>query len=625
MKPYGRSLSDFGSLWPAERQLLEHCKAGTEAKVGLKLPVELSNSNRVRAEFIRFLALGGDEQAPVHEHGVQLRGAYVEGRLNLQSTVVPMALWLRFCAFERPLVLTDATLSNSLLLYGSSLKGVEASRLKIVGVLSLKKVTSVGKVNLDGGDIKGQITLSEASLDGKGSWALSAENMVCQGSLHLGGVKTNGMISLLAARIGGEIACDEACFSVSEGPAFSADRAIVDGSVFMRNGFSAKGCVRFLGAKVHGQFNCLGGQFDGGGADALRMDGAFVGGSLFLGRGFKATGTVVLRGVVLKGDLVIRDAGQITELKAQRINIDGSLILRNLVDPIGKASFTGGRAGSLNDDSKSWGDDLDINGFVYNFIHVSEQMSTGDRLNWLDKQRAPSIKPSQLPEFYPQPWRQLQKVLDEMGHAEEARQVGIAFEDRLRDKGLIGQSPTHWPEPLRNGYRCLMVFLHWMYRPLSGYGYRPMLLLPWFLGVWLLCAAFYWWAADHKAIFAPSDPLVFQNASYKHCSPPLEPTGNEPAGSANWYLCDALPQEYTAFSPIAFSLDLLLPLVNLHQEDDWAPVIETPKANILEEFFSFFTSAKRWVRFVMWFEILAGWGFSLLFVAVVSGLARRKE
>ncbi|MCV4268894.1 membrane-associated oxidoreductase [Pseudomonas capsici] len=625
MKPYGRSLTDFGSLWPAELQLLEHCKVGTEAKVGLKLPLEPSDSNRVRAEFIRFLALGGDEQAPVHEHGVQLRGAYVEGKLNLQSTTVPVALLLRFCAFERLLGLMDASLSNSLLLYGSSFKGVDAARVKIAGVLSLKKVISVGRVNLDGADIKGQITFSEASLDGKGGWALSAENIVCQGSLHLGGVKTNGMISLLASRIGGGITCDRACFSVSEGPAFAADRTIVDGSVFMRDGFLAKGGVRFLGAKVHGQFNCIGGEFEGGKSDALAMDGAFVGGSLFLGRGFKARGAVALRGVVLKGDLVIREAEQVTELKAQRINIEGSLILRNLVAPIGKASFTGARAGALSDDSKSWGDDLDINGFVYNFIHINEQTSISDRLHWLDKQRVPSTKPGQLPEFYPQPWRQLQKVLNEMGHVEEARQVGVTFEDRLREKGLVGQSPAHWPEPMRNAYRRLMVFLHWVYRPLGGYGYRPMLLLPWFLGVWLLCAAVYWWAADQKAIFAPSDPLVFQNASYKHCSPPLEPTGNEPAGTGNWYLCDALPQEYTAFSPIAFSLDLLLPLVNLHQEDDWAPVIDTPKANALDEFFSFFTSPKRWVRFVMWLEIIFGWIFSLLFVAVVSGQAQRKE
>jgi hypothetical protein len=625
MKPYGRSLSDFGLLWPAERQLLEHCEAGTEARVGGGNPVEATRDNRVRAEFIRFLALGGDEQAPVHEQGVQLTGAYVSGSLNLQSAVVPVLLALRLCTFERTVVLTRASLGNSLLLYGSNIKGLEADHVKVGGILSLMRVVSIGTINLHGAVIEGQITCENAHLDGHGDWALSASSAICHGSLHLRGADIKDGIRLVSMQIGGKFDCQKASITAGNGACLRADNITVRSSVNMSEGFTARGGVYLLGAKIGGQLACFASEFVADGECSLSLDSACIGGSLFFGRGFKATGWLAMINLQLQGDLVIRDAGFIAELRASRISIGGTLFLRGATSPLGKISLGGGRAGSLNDDSKSWGDELDINGFVYNFVHVNKQMPIADRLDWLDKQRVPKPKPGQLPEFYPQPWRQLQKVLDEMGHAEEARQVGIAFEHRLRKKGLVGQSPTRWPTPLRFLYRRLMVSLHWIYGPLSGYGYRPMLLLPWFLGVWLSCAALYWWAADHEAIFAPSDPLVFQNPGYKHCSPPLEPTGNEPAGIGNWYLCDALPQEYTAFSPIAFSLDLLLPLVNLHQEDDWAPVIETPKADAVDEFFSFFTSAKRWVRFVMWFEILAGWGFSLLFVAVVSGLARRKE
>ncbi|MBX8483731.1 membrane-associated oxidoreductase [Pseudomonas cichorii] len=462
-------------------------------------------------------------------------------------------------------------------------------------------------------------------MDGAGDWALNTDGATCGNSLYLDRIEAKGGINLIAMQIGGDLGCNGARIENDQGPALRADRIDVQGDIFLRRGFSALGSVRFLGARISRQFNCTGGCFDGNGGEAISMDGAVVGGSLFLRYEFTAKGRVVLHSLQLQGDLDIDSAKSITEIYAPRIILGGSLILRKLETPPDKISFQGGRAGSLNDDKESWGKKINLNGFVYGFIHVNGQMKIEDRLEWLDKQVTPKPKKDELPEFYPQPWRQLQKVLEEMGHAEDARQVGIKFEDELRNKGLIGQSPKRWPEPLRRCYRRLMIILHAMYGPLSGYGYRPMLLLPWFLGVWLSCAAFYWWAASHQAIFAPSDPLVFQNPAYKECSPPLSPTGNEPAGTANWYLCDVLPQEYTAFSPIAFSLDLLLPLVNLHQEDDWAPVIETPKANVFEEFFSFFTSAKRWVRFVMWFEILAGWGFSLLFVAVVSGLARRKE
>ncbi|MCV4342472.1 membrane-associated oxidoreductase [Pseudomonas capsici] len=625
MKPSGRSLSDFGQLLPAEQLLLKCCRNGTVAEVGAGVPEEKTTDNQVRASFIRFLALGGDERAIVHEHGVQLRGAFITGTLSFRNLDVPLPVSLRWCDFEAALVLEDTRLKNTLFLRGSRLKGIQGFRLRAEGALLLTDIVSSGAISFQDAQIQGQISLSNSRLDGAGSWALSTDGSTCRNSLYLRGIEAKGGLNLIAMQIGGGLECDGARIESDHNPALRADRINVQGSVFLRDGFSASGSVRFPGARISGQFDCSTGGFDSNEDYVLSMYGAIVGGSVFMRSGFAAKGRVVLHSLQVQVDLDLDQAKYITEIDAPRIAIGGALILRKLETPPDKVFFQGGRVGSLNDDKESWGKKINLNGFVYGFIQVNEQMRIEDRLSWLDKQHIPKPTEGQLPEFYPQPWRQLQKVLEEMGHAEDARQVGIEFERRLRKKGLIGQSPKRWPEFWRRCYRRLMTTLHAMYGPLSGYGYRPMLLLPWFLGVWLSCAAFYWWAASHQAIFAPSDPLVFQNPAYKECSPPLSPTGNEPTGTANWYLCDALPQEYTAFSPVAFSLDLLLPLVNLHQEDDWAPVIETPKANVIAEMLGFFTSPKRWVRFVMWFEILAGWGFSLLFVAVVSGLARRKE
>nr|WP_260406689.1 membrane-associated oxidoreductase [Pseudomonas cichorii] len=618
-------MSDFLPLLPAEQLLLKCCREGAVAEVESSVPEEKTTDNQVRASFIRFLALGGDEQAIVHEQGIQLRAACITGMLDLRNLDLSLPLSLQWCDFEAALILEDARLMNTLFLRGSRLKGIQGARLRAEGALLLTEIVSSAGVNIKNAQVQGQIALSNSKLDGAGDWALTTDGATCGNSLYLNRVEAKGGINLIAMRIGGDLGCNGARIENDQGPALRADRINVQGDVFLRHGFSAIGSVRFLGARISRQFDCTGGCFDGNGGDSIRMDGAVAGGSLFLNDGFTAKGNVVLHSLQLQGDMVIDGAKYITEIRAPRVTVGGSLILRKMETPPERVSFLGGRVGSLNDDKESWGERVNLNGFVYGFIHVNEQMRIEERLAWLDKQYVPKPKEGLLPEFYPQPWRQLQKVLEEMGHAEDARQVGIKFEEQLRKKGLIGQSPKRWPEPLRICYRRLMVILHAMYGPLSGYGYRPMLLLPWFLGVWLSCAGFYWWAASHQAIFAPSDPLVFQNPDYKECSPPLSPTGNEPPGTANWYLCDALPQEYTAFSPIAFSLDLLLPLVNLHQEDDWAPVIETPRANVFAEMSGFFTSPKRWVRFVMWFEILAGWGFSLLFVAVVSGLARRKE
>jgi hypothetical protein len=107
---------------------------------------------------------------------------------------------------------------------------------------------------------------------------------------------------------------------------------------------------------------------------------------------------------------------------------------------------------------------------------------------------------------------------------------------------------------------------------------------------------------------------VFQNPDYCACTD---------ASKGNWFLCNSLPAEYTTFSPLAYSLDILLPLVDLGQEKSWGPLVPTPKQPIYGEFFSF--SAAHFVRLLNWIEILYGWIASLLFVAIVSGMSRRSE
>jgi hypothetical protein len=132
---------------------------------------------------------------------------------------------------------------------------------------------------------------------------------------------------------------------------------------------------------------------------------------------------------------------------------------------------------------------------------------------------------------------------------------------------------------------------------------------------------------------------VFQNPEYAVCVPDSEEAKAEKAkaelaktaclepppiqGAGNWYLCEKLREEYTGFSPLAYSLDLILPLVDLQQERDWAPMIPTPKNSWTAELSEL--SLKHVTRLVLWFEILFGWLASLLLVAVVSGLSKRRE
>ncbi len=478
MKAHGRSLHEFTPLQPAEQVLLNCCSLGTIAKIGLDVPEDPTPTNTIRAGFLRFLSLGEDKAAPVHECGVRLVGAYIQGGLNLSSSVVPVSLSITYCHLQLKTLLTDAKFSHSLIFHGSRLNGMRAGRVQVEGFFSLNSVSSYGLVDLDEARVKGQISFSSANLDGIDATALTAEGVVCGGDIHLcDGFVANGNVSLGGAQIKGQLNCASATFTASEDWALLADRIIVRGSVFLSDGFSASGGVRFVGARVYGELRCSGGQFEWPSGDAFRMDDAVISESVSLDRRFSAWGRVNLQNAQVGGDLVISNAKCIGTLDADRINIKGTLILRGLEESLESVSFAGARSGSLDDDKQSWGRSLDINGFVYGFINVHAEMSIEGRLEWLNKQSTPVSHEYGVKEFRPQPWRHLQSVLDEMGHAEEARQVGIEFEKRLRAAGLIGQGPKRW-NPLRRWfYKKLMTFLHVMYGFLTGYGYRPMLLL----------------------------------------------------------------------------------------------------------------------------------------------------
>jgi len=93
VKPTGRTLTEFQELHPAEEKLLDACRHGVFADISKERPKKASDANTVRAGFLRFLTLGGDEQNPLHEQGLELRGAWiVEGELDLSGARIPSGL-----------------------------------------------------------------------------------------------------------------------------------------------------------------------------------------------------------------------------------------------------------------------------------------------------------------------------------------------------------------------------------------------------------------------------------------------------------------------------------------------------------------------------------------------------
>ena len=510
---------------------------------------------------------------------------------------------------------------------------MSADSAVIKGSVFLNKgFSATGEVRLLGAQIGGDLECGGARFDGKDGDALSADSAIIKGSVFLNkGFSATGEVRLLGAQIGGNLECGGAKFDGKDGDALSADMAVIRGSVFLNKDFSATGEVRLLGAQIDGTLTCRGARFDGKDGDALSADRAVVKGSVFLDEGFSATGKVRLLGAQIGGNLECGgarfDGKDGDALFADGMTVAGAFFFRNLKQPVHGVSLSSANVGQLVDDLKAWGDHLRLDGFVYGAFVGGAPTNAAFRLTWLQKET--------LVPFRPQPWRQLQKVLREMGHAESAREVAIAFENRLQELDLIGQTPKNWSRPVSKIYRLAWRLLHSLFRILMGYGYRPLRLIAWIMGVWLSCGIFYWYAAV-EGTFSPSNPIVFQHPAYVSCVPSQtgaevdegpKPTSGQPSekvrGGGNWYFFKELPEEYTGFSPLAYSLDVILPLVNLHQENDWAPMIPTPKSIWHQELRTL--TLKHFTRWVLWAEILFGWMASLLLVAVVSGLTKRHE
>ena len=534
--------------------------------------------------------LGGDEEAPVHERGVQLSGAIIDGMLDLFGAELPHGAAIHHCACTGLLILEDAQIQGSLSLTGSVVAGIHGDRVVVIGNVNLNEgFKAAGELKFDLAQIGGNLNCNAGEFGPHDGAAITLNGAKISGDFFALGLRAFGEVRLLGAQFSGNFACHGAQLDAGVGKALSADRCVIKGSIFLSHGFRARGIIRLNAAQTEGSVYCEGASFEGGCEGALDADRLVVKGDLRLSAGFKAVGEVFLLGARIGGNLNC-SGGSFTATHGNALSADGIVVMRavffregfeahgtvrligakigggfscrggllkaasgdtllldgaevggtlhfcNLRAPAQRVSLDSATVGALLDDAAAWGDQLRLNGFVYRGFAAGAFTETPARLQWLDRQQ----------DFRPQPWLQLQKVLRESGRFEDARQVAIAFENRLRKQNLIGIAPAGSNAGLAWCYRIAARVFHWAFGVLTGYGYRPMRLLFWVGCAWLLCGAACWFVAlPPRGVFAPSDPLVFQHPDYAVCNPAnSEPPAADVRGAGNWYLCEKLREEY---------------------------------------------------------------------------------
>jgi hypothetical protein len=459
------------------------------------------------------------------------------------------------------LLVGDAELSRAVVVRGA----------RISGGLNLEATTIACPFVLDGCFCDRPINLQEARAEtiritGCQLLCVAADQLETRGNLVLSH-SAAAVISLHGARLGGNLILNSTTLTGGSWPINLADASLiprryaaadrednmalvagglrVDGDMFCRHGFSAHGQVWLVGANVSRQVIFDGARLENNDGVALFADRLNVGQNMFC-RNVETRGGVQLGAAHVGGQLVFDGArlsnehGEEAALSLVEANVLGSLWLRFDEPPKGAVRLDGAEVGAVYDDEKTWPSELSLRDFTYGYLESSKPVPVKRRLRWLTRD----------PKGYaPQPYEQLVAYYRRAGDEQGARRVAIAKQRRRR--GELAAPSKAWS-----------LFLD----ASVGYGYRA-----WLAGVWLFgLVALGWIAFDHTY------PEHFRAA-------------DGPAATPD-------------FQPLVYSLDLVLPVVNLGQSDAW--IAEGP---------------------AQWGALLtvAGWVLASVLLAVLTGLLKR--
>ena len=508
-----KSLSEVSSR---ERALLDALVSGCVIECSELNVEQLAASENprytIRAELIRELVLGcsGVRFDPL---GVRIHGARITGTLDLTHVPATVGIELRGCYFDRAVFLTGARLPW-LTLSASHLPALDGDGLRVQGdVLLGDGFTATGHgqegaVRLLGAHISGQLNLNGARLTNDAGPALIGDGLHVYGDVFGGGFVAAGhgelsAVRLPGAHISGQLNLNGAELANQAGPALIGDGLQADGGLVLAEGFTAtghceRGAVRLPGARIGGQLNLDGAELINNAGPALIGDHLQVQGGVFLD-GFTATGhgedgAVRLPDAHISGQLNL-DGAELTnyagpaligdhlqvgsDMFAERFtatghstdgavrlpdaHISGQLDLNDakLTNPAGpvldledaeaKHLFlpahvicphgTASRSICATPERR-----LTLSGLVYTSLHT-----VGWR-EWLH------LITHHTHAYRPQPYQQLAAVLKAAGHESTARDVLIAQQQDLHDRGELGGR-------LAKG-------AHRLWGVLAGYGYR---------------------------------------------------------------------------------------------------------------------------------------------------------
>lgn len=417
-----------------------------------------------------------------------------------------------------------------------------------VTALKLAGVRITGRLMLAGGTVTPYVQLDDCRFDDPlmlqecriGSMRMvrcrmpriDAARVQVSGDLHLPQCLVTGGVRLADAQIGTDLLLNQiTVLRGSAGRAFAADGLTVGQDVDAEL-IDVTGEFSLRSARIGGRLSLRGATLrNPGGRQALNAARIAVEHTLYLSGGWNAMAAgsgsapppedVTVREFTCHGGLRLDDGrfGNAVIISRARFLLDGDqqVSLRRIQTPElcftvprapdGVVVLSGARVGKLTDARGAWpsAGRLRMTGFGYDNLTPLAEFPLRDRLAWLQ---------AATPEFRPEPYERLAAALRAAGEDAAAREVLLARQRRRRE--TLTPAGRVWG---------------WIQDITVGYGYRPGRAAVWMAVLWALGAAYF---------------------ALHHSPPAADAGGYRP----HW-------------SPALYALDLLLPVIDLGQDNAW--------------------------------------------------------
>ncbi|WP_431904382.1 hypothetical protein [Nonomuraea sp. bgisy101] len=439
-----------------------------------------------------------------------------------------------------PLYLHGARIDCNLSVAGAKLSAagtaaaLNADRARIGNHLVARNCASDGAVVLTAIQVDGNTNFIDATIANGSGTALDLRRAVLKGSLEATGSFTaTGSVKLTNAAVGVDLRLTDATLKNPRGRALAASGLHVTGDL-IADRCTVEGLVDLAGCLLDGDLRLVDATLTGLSADESSRGSAVDAKGEWRGLAVRCTGArivgdVDLRGAQLKRELVLDSAtvGRTVRLEGTHLAAEGpsalradgltaeTLVLKPAARPVHAISLASANVQELADGATSWPVAAGINISGFHYERLDSDLPVAERLLWLERA---------TPTYAAGPYEKLAACLDLAGQDGDARAVRLASIRRShQSKNLMIR--------LWGGLQDAVI----------GYGYAP---------------------GRALAIFG----LVLVGASLWFS---LGTPGCPPAGPG---LCPVKADEHPTWDPWLYSLDLLIPLVDLGHEKAWDPL-----------------------------------------------------